>query len=104
GLAVSAQSSGLALDLTVALDSSKLSGPEKEALTSGAHENSVLGFVPKDAYGLFALTGFQKLAQSLVDQLASVDPNVKQITDQLGLTANVLGDLTGDIGVEVEPG
>ena len=104
GASLSAQSNGLALDVTVALDSSKLPGSAKDVLGSGAHENTVLGFVPRDAYGLFALTGFQQLAQGALDQLAAADPNVKQITDQIGLDDKVLGDLTGDIGIEVGPG
>ena len=103
GASLSAQSNGLALDLSVALDSSKLSSAEKEALGAGGHENTVIGFVPKDAFGMFALTGFDKLAQSAIDQLGTLNPQAKQITDEVGLSKDVLGDLTGDIGVEVEP-
>jgi hypothetical protein len=104
GASLSAESNGLALDLSVALDSSKLSGPQKEALDAGAHENTVIGFVPKDALGLFALTGFDKLAQSAIDQLGTLNPDFKQVTDEIGLTSNVLSDLTGDIGIELQPG
>ncbi len=104
GASLSAQSDGLAFDLSVALDSSKLSSSQKEALDAGSHENAVIGFVPKDALGVFALTGFDKLAQSAIDQLGTLNPQAKQITDEIGLTSNVLGDLTGDIGVELQPG
>jgi len=104
GASLSAQSDGLALDLSVALDASKLSSAEKEALEAGNHQNAVIGFVPKDALGMFALTGFDKLAKSAIDQLATLNPQAKQIADQIGLTSNVLGDLTGDLGVELQPG
>ena len=104
GASLSAQSNGLALDLSVALDSSKLSSAEKEALDAGNHENAVIGFVPKDALGVLALTGFDKLAKSAIDQLGTLNPQAKQIVDQIGLTSNVLGDLTGDLGIELQPG
>jgi len=104
GFSLSAESNGLALDLAVALDSSKLPAPAREALEAGGHENSVIAFVPKDAYAVFALTGFDQLAQSLIDQLGTLNPEIKQTTDQIGLTTGVLSDLTGDIGLEYGPG
>ena len=101
GATLSAEPTGIALDLNVGVDATKLTGEQKELLTEAPHENSVLSFTPKDAYGVFALTGLRQTMQSALDELAK-DESFADLDQELGLT-EMVGHLTGDYGLEAAP-
>jgi hypothetical protein len=102
GATLSAELTGIALDLNVGVDATKLTGDQKELLTEAPHENSVLSFTPKGAYGVFALTGLRQTMQSALDELAK-DASFADLDQELGLT-EMVGHLTGDYGFEAAPG
>jgi hypothetical protein len=61
-----------------------------------------LSFTPKDAYGVFALTGLRQTMQSALDELAK-DESFADLDQELGLT-EMVGHLTGDYGLEAASG
>ena len=106
GFTISARSDGLAGDLEIKIDSSKLNDANRAALAVSSGRNRLLAWVPARAYGLFAATGLKASLQSGVDQALASNPDAKQSLDQLGLTGpnGALAHLTGDLALEVSPG
>ncbi len=106
GFTISAKSDGLAGDLEIRIDSSKLNDANRAALAVSSGPNRLLSWVPARAYGLFAVTGLKTALQSTVDQALASSPDAKQSFDQLGLTGpdGALAHLTGDLAIEVSPG
>ncbi len=106
GVAVSASSSGIAADMTVDIDPSKLSADERQALGVAPHANTVLLFTPQSAYGVLAVEGITPGVRQAIDSLVEEDPDAQELTDQYGLTGpnNIVDHLTGDAGLTVGPG
>lgn len=105
GLAISAQSDGLAADLQIRLDTSKLDAATRAALNQHTSLSPVIDRVPAKSYAFFATNGAKQLAQSTADQLASSGADAKQALDQLGLTGpnGALAHLTGLAAFELGP-
>lgn len=102
GAALSAQSNGLALDLMMKLDPTKLSDEQKAAQALPPHQNAVLDFSPKEAFAVLAGTGFKETMKSALAEMAK-DESFPQTDQELGLT-KMVDHLTGDYGLEVSPG
>ncbi len=105
GFAVSAQSDGLAADLQIRLDPSKLDNSTRTALSQRKSLSSVIKYVPAKAYAFFATNSAKQIAQSFTDQMASSGNDAKQALDQLGLTgpSGALAHLTGLAAVYLGP-
>jgi hypothetical protein len=98
-LSVTAESDGLALDMGLAVDRSKLPSGQSAIVDADAHQNLALSFTPKDALGTFVFTGANALQGSL-DQFEKCQPDLRTQLDKYGVK-DILGNLSGDIGVEV---
>ena len=105
GGALSATGTGVAFDLAVKLDASKLSPATRQAFVAVGHPDAVLRWIPKTSDGFLAIANVDKSIKSLLDQYGT-DPTVKAGTDGVGLTGptGILPHLTGDLGLEVELG
>ncbi|HET9847644.1 MAG TPA: DUF3352 domain-containing protein [Candidatus Dormibacteraeota bacterium] len=105
GFAISAQSDGLAADLQIRLDASKLDAATRTALSQRMSLSPVTDRVPAKAYAFFATNAIKQSAQALADQAASSGTDAKQALDQLGLTGpgGALAHLTGLAAVELAP-
>jgi Protein of unknown function (DUF3352) len=101
-LSLSAESDGVSLDVGVAFDRSKLPSQLRDQAPVPDHQNAVLSFTPRQAYGLVALTGADRLAGRALSQLECA-PGVSSQVDQLGIR-DLIGNLAGDLGLEVGPG
>src|SRR5439155_5410078 len=103
GATLSAQPNGIALDLGIGFDPSKLTATQREVVAEAPRQSPVLSFTPKDAYGVAATTGIGQTIQAVIDQLKMDDPGgFAQLDAQVGLSAAV-GDLSGDFGIEISP-
>jgi len=100
---VSARSDGIAADVAVRIDGSKLSASTRAALSNAGHADKTIGWIPGSTDGFFAFGNLKQTIQSLLDQMGT-QPSVKESTDQLGLTGphGVLPHVTGDFAFEVE--
>ena len=105
GGALSATGNGIAFDLAVKLDASKLSPATRQAFTATGHPDTVLRWVPKTSDGFLAIANVDKSIKSLLDQYGT-DPSLKAGTDAVGLTGptGILPHLTGELGLEIELG
>jgi hypothetical protein len=105
GGSVSATSTGIAFDLGVKVDASKLSAASRQAMTATGHPDAVLGWIPRSSNGFFAVANIDKSIKTVLDQYGT-DPSVKAGTDAVGLTGpgGILSHLTGDLGLEAEVG
>jgi hypothetical protein len=105
-MSVSAQSSGIAADLHISVDASKLTGAQRTALGAGNHRNAIIDWVPPGSYGFLAEAGVGQAIQRGLQQAEKSDPNLRQTIQDLGaLDANgPLSHLTGDGGFVVGPG
>jgi len=107
GLAVSAQSKGLAADLAVVTDTSKLSPAARAALAAPRASNPALDWVPADAAGFLSVAGlhdsFQAALQGEATPLDSSGLDLSGALHALGVDGpqGVLTHLTGDLAVEV---
>lgn len=102
GATISAQTTGIALDLSVGMDRSKLSPEQRQLVSQRPHQSSVLAFTPQDAYGAFATTGFRQTMQTVLAQLRK-EEGFADLDQELGITSMV-GHLSGDAGWEARPG
>lgn len=100
---VSARSDGIAADVAVRVDSSKLSASTRAALSNAGHADRVIGWIPASTDAFFAFGNLKQTIQSFLDQMGT-QPSVQQSTDEAGLTGphGVLPHLTGDFAFEVE--
>jgi Protein of unknown function (DUF3352) len=105
GGTVSASGTGIALDLGVKLDSTKLSPSTRQAFTATGRPDAVLKWVPKTSDGFLAMANVDQSIKTLLDQYGT-DPSVKAGTDAVGLTGpgGILPHLTGQLGLEFEVG
>jgi hypothetical protein len=103
GISVSAETDGLALDMTTNYDSTKLSAAQREAFTAPDHENATLAFVPDDAFAVMAQENLDTILKDTLDQMEQQTPEAASAIDQAGIRG-LLGAMTGDIALEIGPG
>jgi hypothetical protein len=101
GVSLSAAADGIAIDVTVRLDPSKLDAATKELLDAPTHDNAMLGLVPGDAYAVFSQENVDRSLQQALEQISTVAPG--EIPPQFGVN-EFLSSLSGDVAVEVSPG
>jgi len=102
GMSLSAQPDGLAFDLTVRLDPSKLDPATREQLDESVHENATLSFVPADSYAVATQQGLDTTLKQVLDQALSTPPG-ERLRQRLGVD-DALSALTGDMAFEIGPG
>ena len=102
GMSLSADPDGLALDVAMHLDPSKLDPTTREQLDQPAHENAMLQLVPDDSFAVGTQEGIDASLQQFVDQVLATPEGerVRQRVDMDGFLAT----LTGDLAFEVGPG
>jgi Protein of unknown function (DUF3352) len=105
-LSVSAEPSGIELDLVTTVDPTKLTPQMRSALeaASGAGgENDSLTWVPEDAYGVVSTDGLRAELEAALTQAGGAGAAA---LGGLGLTGTdgVVAHLTGDAALEVSPG
>jgi hypothetical protein len=104
GATLSAHPDGIALDLAVGFDRSKLSAEQQQIMAEAPQQSSVLAFTPRNTYGLLAATGFRQTVKGYIDEFKRADPGgFAQLDAEVGLS-RVVDDLSGDFGMEVSPG
>lgn len=102
GLALSAEPTGVAADLAVAFDPSKLSAEQGRALTEQAPPGPILSFAPEDAYGVVVTPARAEL-DALIEQLRELPGSDFATLDaQLGLSEAI--EHVGSVSVAVGPG
>jgi Protein of unknown function (DUF3352) len=102
GISLSAQPDGLAFDLTVRLDPSKLDTATREALDEPVRENATLSLVPASSYTVATQQGLDATLKQALDQVLST-PQGEQLRQRLGID-DALSALTGDATFEIGPG
>jgi hypothetical protein len=102
GATLSAHPDGLAFDVAVRMDPSKLDPATRLQLDQPAHENGVFGFVPADAYVVATQQGLDETLKPTVDQLLTTAEG-EHIRQRIGVD-DALAALTGDLVFEVGPG
>ncbi len=102
GISLSAQPDGLAFDLTVRLEPSKLDPATREALDEPVHENATLSLVPANSYAVATQQGLDTNLKQVVDQALST-PQGERLRQRLGID-DALSALTGDTTFEIGPG
>jgi hypothetical protein len=102
GISLSAQPDGLAFDLTVRLDPSKLDAATREALDEPVQENATLSLVPANSYAVATQQGLNTTLKQALDQ-ALATPQGERLRQQLGID-DALSALTGDATFEIGPG
>jgi len=105
GGAVSATGTGVAFDVAIKLDASKLSPATRQAFDATRRPDVVVRWIPKSSDGFLAIGNLDQSIKTLLDQYGT-DASVKASADAFGLTGSqgILSHLTGDLGVEVELG
>ena len=102
GATLSAHPDGLAFDVAVRLDPSKLDPATRLQLDQPVHENGALGFVPRDSYVVATQQGLDETLKQTVDQLLT-NPEGELIRQRIGVD-DTLAALTGDLAFEIGPG
>jgi flagellar basal body-associated protein FliL len=102
GMSLSAQPDGLAIDLTIRLDPSKLDPATREQLDRPVHENATLSFVPAGSYAVATQQGLDTALKQVLDQALST-PQGERLRKRLGVD-DALSALTGDMAFEIGPG
>jgi Protein of unknown function (DUF3352) len=102
GISLSAQPDGLAFDLTVRLDPSRLDAATREALDEPVHENTTLSLVPASSYAVATQQGLDATLKQGLDQVLST-PQGERLRQRLGID-DALSALTGDATFEIGPG
>jgi hypothetical protein len=103
GLSLSAETDGMALDLTTNYDPTKLSKEQRDLLTASDHENATLAFVPDDAFAVMAQEHMDTILKTTLDQVEQQTPDAAASIDQAGIP-DLLAAMTGDVALEVGPG
>jgi hypothetical protein len=106
GFAVTAGSDGIALDAVTTTDPSKLTQAQRDTLAAGDGPNETLALVPPDAYAVMAVQGVASGLETSIGQAAQLDPATARMVAKLHLIGpkGLLGQLSGDLGVQVGPG
>ncbi len=102
GFTVSAKSNGIAGDLQIQLDDSKLDAATRQALNVPSHKNATLSWVPQHSYGLLAVIGLNRGLQQAVDKWTASDSQTVKALTMMGFTGpdGALAHLTGDGSLE----
>lgn len=102
---ISAQSNGVAADVSIALDPSKFTSQQRAALQDQEKGDALFPWIPREAFGAMLFNGLKETTQAQLDQLLKADPSAKKTLDDLGVTGTdgVLAHLTGPAGFEVGP-
>ena len=102
GFTVSAKSNGIAGDLQVRIDSSKLDAATRAALNVPSHQNGTVSWVPQHSYGLLAVIGLNRGLQQAVDKWAASDSTASQALSAMGISGpnGSLAHMTGDASLE----
>ena len=102
GFTISAKSNGIAGDLQVQIDSSKLDAATRAALNVPSHKNGTLSWVPQHSYGLLGVIGLNRGLQQAVDKYVGSDAQANQVLSAMGITGpgGSLAHLTGDASLE----
>jgi hypothetical protein len=103
GMSVSAQSDGVAIDLTTNYDSSKLTAEQRDMLTAPDHDNTAMAFVPADAFAVVGGEQADTGLQALLDAIEQQTPDASAAIDQAGIR-DFIAAMNGDIAIEVGPG
>jgi hypothetical protein len=102
GMSLSAEPDGLALDVAMRLDPSKLDPTVRGLMDRPAHENALLRLVPSDSFVVATQEGIDaNLKQVLGQALAS--PEGERVRERVGMD-DFLAALTGDVAFEIGPG
>ena len=106
GMTVSAEPTGLAMDVNETFDPSKMSDAMKALYSGAAHDNPLLSFVPGDAFAVAQMEGVDALFAALIDQVSKTSPDVTAKLGAAGVTgpSGLLSTLTGDLAFELAPG
>jgi hypothetical protein len=106
GMSVAAEQTGIAAEVHVSIDQSKLTAEARQQLRSGSHRNAVLGWIPAGSYGFFTAANLQRGLKSELEQVSRLDSEAKRNIDDLGVLDpnGALSDLSGDGGLVVSPG
>ncbi len=104
-MTLSAAGNGIAADVRVKLDQSKLSPATRAALSNSGHPGAVLTWIPGRSDAFLAVGNLNRSLQTVLDNSKS-DPSIAGTANALGLTgsAGVLQHLTGDAAVEAQLG
>jgi hypothetical protein len=102
GMSLSAQPDGLAIDLMIRLDPSKIDPATREQLDQPVHENATLSFVPAGSYAVATQQGLDAALKQVLDQALST-PQGERLRKRLGVDDS-LSALTGDMAFEIGPG
>ena len=102
GFTISAKSNGIAGDLQVQIDSSKLDAATRAALNVPSHKNGTLSWVPQRTYGLLATIGLNRGLQQGVDKWAASDSQMSHALSAMDISGpdGALAHLTGDGSLE----
>jgi hypothetical protein len=104
-LALVAKPTGLLTDLEVKVDPSRLDAATRDALSATGNAATMAGWIPKRAYGFAATATLKASLTALVESFKS-DQHAGQQLQEYGIIGptGVLGRLTGEAAIEVEPG
>jgi hypothetical protein len=104
GVAVSAEAAGIAVDVNVPVDPSKLSAAERSSLEGERPVEPLLSWVPAEAYGFLAAAGPPGAAGfgGLLTSGLAAEPGLGSSLRRLGLIGpdGLANHLTGDLVVE----
>jgi hypothetical protein len=103
GMSVSAQSDGIAIDLTTTYDSAKLTAEQRANLTAADHDNTSMAFVPADAFAVVGAEHADTSLRAVLDSIEQQTPDASSAIDQAGIR-DFIAAMNGDIAVEVGPG
>ncbi|MDQ6710162.1 MAG: DUF3352 domain-containing protein [Candidatus Dormibacteraeota bacterium] len=105
GAALSAADNGIAADLLVKFDQSKLSPATRQALASAGRPDAILTWVPRGSEAVVAVGNLNRTVQTLVDASKS-DPSIVASSNAFGLTGpgGILPHLTGGAALEAQVG
>lgn len=103
GIALSAASNGIAMDVSVDMDPSKAQGGA--CPDTAGHQNTVLRFVPRTAYALIAGECLNGTLHKTIDSIIQQDPSAKDAISQYGLAGpnSIIDHLTGDFALTAGP-
>ena len=103
GMSLSAESDGIALDITTNYDPAKLSPEQRQMLSAPDHDNTTMAFVPSDALGVLAGEHVDVSMQAMLDTIEEQTPDAAAAIDEAGVR-EFLEAMNGDIALEVGPG
>ena len=104
-MSVSAKPTGIAADIHVSVDPSKLTGDVRQSLRSSPHQNAALSWFPEGSYGFFTMTNLGAGVRRELEMASTQSPDVRRNLRNLGVLdpGGVLSVLSGDGGLVVGP-